>query len=335
MSTVNIGSLGNAQAIGWADAQITRLGAGQLAFSPTWNDAGTTFAGLRMNVTDTASTAASLLMDLQVGGASQFSVRKDGHIAAARYLDSTRVYGLLPNVSGASFIDVASSLTIRNANAAFATIFRADAFGVSIGPSADTILARDAANTLAQRNGTNAQAFRVYNTFTDASNYERGFMRWNSNVFEIGTEAAGTGTARGLEIRTGGTTRLSFAGTTSAATFVGDILAANLRANTSGYLYWNTRSNMTSPADGVIRLTNAADSDFNRLQFGGTTSSFPSLKRSSTVLQSRLADDSDFATLQGQLRSHANAVAETPTATHTITIYDAAGTAYKVLCVAV
>jgi hypothetical protein len=68
----------------------------------------------------------------------------------------------------------------------------------------DLILARDAAGTLAQRNGTNAQAFNLYNTFTDASNYERGFMKWNSNVLEIGTEAAGTGTNRSIRLITNG-----------------------------------------------------------------------------------------------------------------------------------
>lgn len=47
-----------------------------------------------------------------------------------------------------------------------------------------------------------------------------------------------------------------------------------------------------APSDGVVRLTNFANTDFNRLQFGGTTSSFPSLKRSTTTLQVRLADDS-------------------------------------------
>ena len=36
----------------------------------------------------------------------------------------------------------------------------------AVGVGYDTILARDAANTLAQRNGTNAQAFRVYGTTT-------------------------------------------------------------------------------------------------------------------------------------------------------------------------
>ena len=66
--------------------------------------------------------------------------------------------------------------------------------------AADTILARDAANTLAQRNGVNAQTFRVYNTYTDASNYERGTIKWSSNIFEIGVEYAGTGTQRGTRI---------------------------------------------------------------------------------------------------------------------------------------
>lgn len=73
-------------------------------------------------------------------------------------------------------------------------------------PSAapDLFLARDAANTLALRNGLEPQAFNVYNTYTDASNYERGFARWNSNVFEIGTEAAGTGSNRNTRIFGGG-----------------------------------------------------------------------------------------------------------------------------------
>jgi len=68
------------------------------------------------------------------------------------------------------------------------------------GGTADTVLRRDAADTLAQRRGVNAQAFRIYNTFTDASNYERGRLEWASNTFRIGTQAAGTGTLRDTEI---------------------------------------------------------------------------------------------------------------------------------------
>ena len=47
----------------------------------TWNAAGTTFTGMKFNVTDTASAAASLLMDLQVGGASKFAASKGGVIS--------------------------------------------------------------------------------------------------------------------------------------------------------------------------------------------------------------------------------------------------------------
>lgn len=73
----------------------------------------------------------------------------------------------------------------------------------------DTILERDAANTLALRNGTNAQTFNLYNTFTDASNYERGVLKWDTNILEVGSEAAGTGTARSVALVTGGSQRLT------------------------------------------------------------------------------------------------------------------------------
>lgn len=62
----------------------------------------------------------------------------------------------------------------------------------------DLNLLRDAANVLAQQNGTNAQAFRLYNTFTDASNYERLSIGWSSNTIVIGTQWAGTGANRNM-----------------------------------------------------------------------------------------------------------------------------------------
>jgi hypothetical protein len=46
----------------------------------TWNSGGTTFTALKTNITDTASASASLLLDLQVGAASKFAVRKDGQL---------------------------------------------------------------------------------------------------------------------------------------------------------------------------------------------------------------------------------------------------------------
>lgn len=78
---------------------------------------------------------------------------------------------------------------------------------LSFGATNDVVLNRDAANTLALRNSTNAQTLNVYNTYTDAANYESGFAKWFSNGFYVGTNMAGTGVARPLYFQTGGTTR--------------------------------------------------------------------------------------------------------------------------------
>lgn len=68
--------------------------------------------------------------------------------------------------------------------------------GASVGSTSDLQIWRDAANVLAQRRGANAQEFRLYNTYTSASDYERANMAWSSNVLRFSATAAGTGTAR-------------------------------------------------------------------------------------------------------------------------------------------
>lgn len=80
------------------------------------------------------------------------------------------------------------------------------ASGVSINWNSDTILVRDsAANILALRNGTSAQTFNIYNTYTDASNYEKLQASWSANLMTFGTAAAGTGTIRGMRLASGST----------------------------------------------------------------------------------------------------------------------------------
>lgn len=46
----------------------------------TWNNAGVTFTGWKLNVTNTASAAGSLLMNLQIGGSSKLVLRSDGRV---------------------------------------------------------------------------------------------------------------------------------------------------------------------------------------------------------------------------------------------------------------
>lgn len=83
-----------------------------------------------------------------------------------------------------------------------------------------SILQGDNANIIGQRNGVNAQMFSYYNTFTDVSNFERGFVGWTGSTFTVSTAVAGTGSVRNMSIgpsgaaqlfiQTGGSTRWSF-----------------------------------------------------------------------------------------------------------------------------
>lgn len=79
----------------------------------------------------------------------------------------------------------------------------------------DVLLFRDAAGILAQMNSTNAQLFRIYNTFTDASNYERLEVGANpgnisANTFGMIVTNAGTGAARDMYLGTQGAGNLNF-----------------------------------------------------------------------------------------------------------------------------
>jgi len=196
-----------------------------------------------------------------------------------------------------------------------------DTGSLRFGVADDLFLTRDAADVLAQRRSTNAQAFRLYNTYTDASNYERGSIGWSGNNFDLTTVSAGTGTARNMRVYAAGTLSLGAAGNaywiintdgrifaqadnlydiggTSTnrprSIYAGTDVYSGLNARFS---WGGSRSGIYSPSDGVIGLYNFAASDFGRLQFGGTTASFPALKRSTTELHARLADDSAFASL--------------------------------------
>lgn len=69
-------------------------------------------------------------------------------------------------------------------------------------------LAAEGQNIAALRNGTNAQTFNIYNTYTDGSNYEQGYVKWNSNFLQIGAEGAGTGSDRSVSLMFGAAEKL-------------------------------------------------------------------------------------------------------------------------------
>jgi hypothetical protein len=356
-----------------------------LDLATTWDTTGTPTA-IKVNATNTNSNPATKFIDLQLSTVSKFRVGKGGNIfSGANAVTADGGTG----VAGVSLEMLFANYGIGvdgNGNCQFllnGTARSRVGFGVCIGNNQtfsfsdlqhtglnsvpDVLLARDAPGILAQRNGTTAQAFRVYNTYTDASNYERLNIQWSGNAMRIFPSAAGSGTPRIvylgsdaiastaflvdsasnlLQMNTGGLNRWQV---NSSGHFLAntdnlyDIGASganrprNIYVGTSiftgvGGINFDVNARIRSPADSIVTLYNSALTDFGRLQLGGTTSAFPAIKRNGTGIDIVLANDSGFAPIKGKLTTDTNYAAGVPSATGYITIYDATGTAYRVPC---
>ena len=176
----------------------------------TWNSTGTVFTHLRSNITDTASSSTSLLLDMRVGGTSQITVNKSGWLTSNRIYLSTATsagYFIYENsntrFTGERFIfnnGLSSRDDIDTNGVTGKTITGFLTLNLDNATNSGPTLTRDGNDILALRRGVNSQTFRIYNTFTDAINYERLSIGWSSNVATIGTENSGTGSARNLSI---------------------------------------------------------------------------------------------------------------------------------------
>lgn len=179
-----------------------------LDLSQTWDNAAVTFTGIKLNVTNTASAAGSLLADWQVGGVSKASITVGGRVAsgATWAAGQAQFYnlaagpgaGLSISASGEDVDLVANGICVLTVDAAQGYRLHGDyPFGFVNGHArnnvSDVRLWRDAAATLALRNSTTAQTFRVYGTYTDSSNYVRASLSSSSTAVTLAAETAGTG----------------------------------------------------------------------------------------------------------------------------------------------
>jgi hypothetical protein len=207
-----------------------------LDLGQTWDASGTTFVANQTNVTDTASSASSVLHRFNVGGTTVFQIEKDGTLRFGTAAGVGKI-----NVAGLDRVN--GQLLLSGTNNGVAVEgqggLRISGFGspslaqvrsfqdMQVGPTANNTFLRLRSNgtqpiilqggnhTVEQYNTTNPQTFNIYNTFTSATNHERGFLKWSSNVFQIGTEkGSGGGTARDLAFQTDGITRFTIQATT-------------------------------------------------------------------------------------------------------------------------
>ncbi len=229
---------------------LTLTGATQTTSFPlitatqTWNAGAVTFTALKLNVTSTASAAASMFLDFQLAGVSQFSIDKNGNVSALNGVAS--VGGTLNGFvttgtklrqgTGANFqVDATSGLVIANGlalgfNASNATT-APDAFMVRAGAAAiqygADVNGAAASQILQACNGITGTD-KTGGNFTFASGKGTGAGAVSSLIFQTPTLLVSGSTAQSL------TTRLT--------------ISVNGIAQTAGY---HEMVEMTAPAAGA------------------------------------------------------------------------------------
>lgn len=209
-----------------------------LDLSTTFNNAAVTFTGLRYVVTTTAyangsnyayigdSVTSNFEWFLQRVGPSDIAMVLKGQNPAINLRAGAET-------TSRTSLQMAGLYMVSSGNVVWSNS------STNMATGRDLILARDAAGTLAQRDGINAQTFNIYNTFTSSTNHERLALRWNSGVATIETQkGSGGGTAQVLIFGTDSTERL--------------------RLDTNGNVVVNTAAIATNATNGFLYVPSCA-----------------------------------------------------------------------------
>jgi hypothetical protein len=131
-------SLGDGVGISYASpGQLSLIGgtvtsnAPLLNLTETWNASGTTFNGIFENITNTNSSASSHLINLEVGGATVFSVNTAGGILAASSISA----GVANLIGGSLILDASNNGVVYFGTALDTSLSRTSAgvFGIGTG----------------------------------------------------------------------------------------------------------------------------------------------------------------------------------------------------------
>jgi hypothetical protein len=136
------------------------------------------------------------------------------------------------------------------------------------------------------RTNGNQNSFYRYNTGTgntEIGSNSYGIEFYGTNAIRAFMTAGGnflinTTTDAGFRLDVNGTSRITGLAYQTGYAYSVNRLQFNQGVSTTNVGYINGISN------GVIRLNNAAENDFTRLQFGGGTTAYPSLQRSGSAL---------------------------------------------------
>lgn len=193
-------------------------------FTDTWTDGATTYAGIGLDVTDTASAAGSSLMSLNVGGSNKFKITKAGRI-------------VVPTDTG--LCSPGSMILTTGGESSYIGLFMGGGLNIMSNPfclSGTTEWNNGSRGYVTLCNesvaaGSNQHAFgfydldavsavtlRQYGYLPDAgsrANYERVEYRFDGDDFVIETQAAGTGTRGAIKLN--GVNRSAYIASPTAA----------------------------------------------------------------------------------------------------------------------
>lgn len=164
-------------------------------------DASATARGVITTGTQTIAGDKTFTGVMRITGGNQ-------NVPTLRLADGN-VYGMWHTSNGWTFSDGTSPvvrLSAAGLHVVSPAIFGASndgaiGWGNTYNSTMVTQWREDAPNIIAQRNGTNAQAYRLYNTYTSATSFERLNIAWAANICTIEvTAGSGGGTLRGLRI---------------------------------------------------------------------------------------------------------------------------------------
>lgn len=196
-----------------------------LDLTQTWNAGAVTFTGFRFNVTDTASAAASLIADFQVGGSSRASITKDGILQGGNPSGFNSVGLNLRNGSGVGAFVNANGVGMMALNSGTTTVNLLNlGFTSGLASSPDILLTRDGPEQLALRNGVFPCQSRIYASFVSATNFQRLTIRTIREVSPTlsGASYTTTATIPAYAHLIGVTTRVNTAITGATSYSVGD-----------------------------------------------------------------------------------------------------------------
>jgi hypothetical protein len=218
----------------------------------TWNTTGTPSA-FKLNITDTASNASSLLMQLQTGGTNRFTVTKGGTVASTTF--SATTFALSNGeYSNTGFPTLraggVNGLCVTNNSNIFVCANGGWSIGWATtdptGSARDVAMWRDAAATWALRDGVNAQEMRCYGTFTSSTNYQRMTVKSVKQTLSALSGASATTTGTFIPdgaVVVGVTTRVGTALTGATGYTIGDGTDADRWGDITGTAIGTTSDN--------------------------------------------------------------------------------------------